>query len=191
MSIPSAVPFPEFKAHLNATTAVDDDEMSTQLAAATGVAEGVVGPIITRTFTSRVRSSGVLLLPKYPVVEVASMTHLFDLAGPFVTADVLVDREIGLVQLANQAAFRDGSWTVVYTAGRAATPDEVPEDIRLAVCIIGKHLWETQRGTASRPGMLGRTSSADPTERVPMGFAIPNRAVTLLEPYAQPDSVVA
>ena len=191
MTIPAAVPFGEFKAHLNITVATDDDELATTLGAATGVVEGIIGPVIVRGFTSRVRSGGSLFLPKYPVVSVETLAHDFAHAGPYVTADVLFDPEIGQVMLSSGARFVDGSWTITYTAGRWETEYSVADDVRLAVCIIGKHLWETQRGTASRPGMLGRTSSVDPTERVPMGFAVPNRAATLLEPYAQSSTGVA
>ena len=191
MTIPAAVPFQEFKAHLNITVDADDDELSTTLGAATGVVEGIIGPIIVRGFTERARSAGSLLLSKYPVVSVATVTHARGTDGPFVTADVLVDEDTGLVEHVDGRNFWPGSWTVAYTAGRWETEYSVPDDVRLAVCIIGKHLWETQRGTASRPGMLGRTSGVDPTERVPMGFAVPNRAATLLEPYAQSSTGVA
>lgn len=191
MSIPAAVLFQEFKRHLNMTADDDDDDLATTLGAATGAAEGLIGPVVIRSFTSMVRGGGAIFLPKYPIQSVSTLTHGLAREGPYATAHVLFDAEIGRVILTSGARFCGGSWTVVYTAGRWHTATEVSDDVRLAVCIIGKHLWETQRGVASRPGMLGRTSNGDATDRVPMGFAIPSRAATLLEPYAQSSTSVA
>jgi hypothetical protein len=55
--------------------------------------------------------------------------------------------------------------------------------IREAILIIAAHLWETQRGTS--PSALS-LQGADIGDAVSpgLGYAIPNRARELLEPYA-------
>lgn len=178
MSIPPAAPYAEFVAHLNLTTPPADSaleaEVQLHLAAATGAAEGVIGPIVHREVTGVLTARGGSGLLPAPVAEVESLTGTTTYTGD----DVTLDGEAGIV-----SGLRDGRYVAVYTAGRAATEDDVPEDIRLAVCIIGKHLWETQRGrgTTARGGVLADT--VPPDERVPSGFLIPHRARSLLGDY--------
>lgn len=192
MPITEAAPLEEFLEHLNVTTTDDEGELLRILRAATGAAENVMGPIVIREVTETVRSSGDLLLSHYPIASLTSLVHAQAFDGPYTGLDVYLDDEVGLVQsrLAGRR-FAAGRWTATYLAGRWATASDVDEDVRLAVCIIGKHLWETQRGRASRPGMLGRQSSVDETEKVPSGFLIPNRARALLDRFARPDPSVA
>ena len=66
---------------------------------------------------------------------------------------------------------------VRYTPGYSS----VPEDIQLAVLLLIKHMWETQRGIGKRPG-LGGTDDWRPSE----GFAWPNRCEQILAGYKVP-----
>jgi hypothetical protein len=76
-----------------------------------------------------------------------------------------------------------GPLRVTYVAGRRI----VPAAITAAAKIILQHLWRTQQG----PGRPQRgVDDFDVTEPIPgLGYAIPNRAVQLLEPYKQPPGV--
>jgi hypothetical protein len=83
-----------------------------------------------------------------------------------------VDAGTGLVAVASGPAFT-GALDVTYQAGLAI----VPEDYRLAGLIIIQHLWETQRGT------MGVQLGGDSETYMPgRGFAIPRRAMELLDP---------
>ncbi|MGZ4617174.1 MAG: head-tail connector protein [Frankiaceae bacterium] len=66
-----------------------------------------------------------------------------------------------------------GNVTITYTTGVAA----VPPQVMTAVEIIVKHLWATQRGAMPLPPQESDTESVVPG----LGYAIPNRAIELLE----------
>lgn len=166
MPTPPAVTVPRFRAYLGKQS-VDDDGMLAEMAvAATSIAERSpdcgVGAIVQRPVTALVRiRGGYGTLPMSPPVSITS------------PAGLTLDPDLALVY------GPDGPTTVTYLVGRAATVEDVPEDLRLAVCIIGKHLWETQRGRpASRGGVL-----VGEEDRVPQGFLIPNRARAILQGY--------
>lgn len=174
----------DFKQHLSKSDDTDDFELNVMLEAATELAEGLVGPIVNRSVTSRVHfPGGVLTLPSWPVVSVESVT---DVRGDssYVAADLEVDTAAGMVRLDGGGALSAGVWDVTYTAGRAAAAVDVPASIRLAVLIIGKHLWETQRGKSTRRSASGQMLAEE--ERAPQGFAVPHRAAQLLMPYRVP-----
>ena len=170
-----------FKTHLNKTSVDDDDELLSFLRAATKmVEEGTdfnIGPIITRQVTARVESSaGVFILPSASVVSVDSVVP----ANGSSSVDVSgldVDSEAGIIR-PGTTSVRNGRHVVTYTAGRATTAAEVPDDIQLAVCIVGKYLWDTQRG---RLGNRSGTSAEATTEA--SGSFEMNRAKALLRHY--------
>lgn len=173
----------DLKAQLNYTDptapSADDDELGFYLTAAVDLVEGMVGPLAVRTVTEthyRI-SSDVLVLRQAPATALTAISgRLYpgSTATSYLLADYVLDGEHGVVRLAN--GFRlYGDFTVTYTAGR----DGIPYAVSLATLIIAGQLWETQRGTAPTP------LQPDLTPTVPMGFAIPNRAATLLEPYIQ------
>lgn len=183
MSVPAAASLDEFLEHLNNPSTDDESEIQLTLVAATGVAEGLIGPIVHRSITARLSvRGGAALIADAPVEEV---TELAGLRGaPTYESDALdVDPDTGILTGVN-GRLSDGDYSATYTAGRAASADEVSEDIRLAVCIIGKHLWETQRGRGGGSGRGGALKSDKvPDEKVPMGYLIPHRARSLLAPY--------
>lgn len=204
MSTPAAVTVDAFTTHLDKSlTDADMGLLPSYIVAATSAAEGplgIRGPIVVRSFTSRVDAwGGLLVLPRRPVVSVSSVVAAGSGASyaswggggavtwggaPGETDELDVDPVSGIVESVG-ARISSGSYTVTYTAGLAATVAAVDPDIALAVCIIGKHLWETRRGTSGRPGLLGGDEAG-----VPMGFALPRRAVQLLAPYRSAPSVV-
>ena len=167
--IPTAVAVDDLLTFLGLPSdGIRTDELTAYAVAATGATEGIVGPIVERELTSRVTvSGGIAILPKRPVVSVASIGAV---TGPFD-----IDSTAGLVR----GPLSDGEHAATYRAGRAANAAQVPADIAMAVKIIAKHLYDVQRGDG-RGGAFGDAIPAAPT-----GFAIPARAAQLLAPYRQ------
>jgi hypothetical protein len=171
----------DLKTHLNipAAVTVDNDELSDYIDSAAEMITAIVGPLqsgapVTET---HVVASGCIILRQRPVVSVGSVTRLGAGVDP---ADYELDADAGILW-ANRAGFY-GTYSVTYTAGRAA----MPAAVRLAILITAAHLWEVQRvpmqGEAGAPvGFGGGIDAAMPTSR---GFALPNRALELLRPYA-------
>ena len=184
MPIEPGATLERFKRHLGKTGTADNTELEEHLFAATTIAESNpehgIGPIVNRTVTTRApyTTDVGLVLPDGPVVSITSLTGD---AASYVTADVRFTSD-GIVSPIYGGYLLAGEYLVTYVAGRAATTAEVPDDIQLAVCIIGKHLWRTQRAPVGAP----RTGATD-EESVPMGFLIPHRAAAILDghrPYA-------
>lgn len=177
----SAIPLSEFKAHLNITRTADDAEIQRVLDAAESWANHYTGGRLgggTATFTARSAGGSVLVLP---ALGLASVTGITDPLG--VTTVLLNgadhDLRAGIIALPYRLR---GTWTVTVTF-----PTEIPADLKLAVLIVGKHLWETQRlagqSEGARPGFgSGTNQAATP----PMGFAVPSRALELAAPYWAP-----
>lgn len=187
MLSPVAVELERFKEHLGVTGNAQDGELLSTLRAATKAAEakGRVGPIIQRSFTSRVEGrGGRLILPKRPVASVTTVTGARG-AGSYAADELDVDSRAGLVGFASGGNLPRGEYDVTYVAGWFVTVADVDDDVVTAVCIIGKHLWETQRGRMARPGVLGHTGSLQDSDKVPAGFALPHRAAQLLTDYRQ------
>lgn len=167
----------DLKAHMQYGTdddGTDDDELRYFLTAALEVAESIVGPLAPRTVTETHYgvSSDLLVLREAPVVSLTSVSTL----TPYLLADFTVDAETGIVRLAAGRRIY-GDVTVTYVAGRSA----IPYAVSLATLIIAAHLWETQRGSGPSAGPL----QPDLAPAVPMGFAIPNRAVEMLATQRQ------
>jgi len=73
-------------------------------------------------------------------------------------------------------------YVVSYTAGLAVTS---PAAATLAAKIIVAHLWDTQRGRSGGRGPSANSEYGSINTIAPgFGFAIPNRALELLSPYA-------
>lgn len=191
----STVDLADMKAQLNVTHTRDDGEMQRMLNAAEGwVSAYIGGPLggASRTFTAYPSGRQLVL----PAVHLLAVTALTDPDGNPVDLDPSrVNLLSGIIDLpyGGEGASHGGRrhygvtgrpWTV--TATFAA---DIPEDLRLAVLIIAGHLWQTQRvagqGEGRQPG-FGGTGGGAPTAGGSTGFAIPNRAQTLMEPYRLP-----
>lgn len=178
MSVPNLA---DFEAHL--TGGGDESEKDDILESAISIVEGLVGPLETATVTERHRgiSSDVLVLRQMPVASLTAISTRYGATTAALTVgDYELDADSGLLRAASGAGFR-GDFDVTYTVGRA----DVPVAIREAILIIAAHLWETQRVPGASfgrvPGFGG--SEADVTPVAGQGYAIPNRAMSLLEPY--------
>ncbi|HEY9371532.1 hypothetical protein [Streptomyces sp.] len=179
----------EFKQHLNKNSVPDGDdaELQTMLEAATEAAEGwapkgmgAVGPIVVRTVTDRLRvRNGRGFLISTPIQSVTTITRVDD-GLAFATADLDVSPTSGLVRGLN-TYLPGGTYTAVYEAGR----NPVPNSLKLAVLILGAHMWKTQRGPKRGGGLGGARDGDQPEHRVGAGYLIPNQAATLMTPHTQ------
>lgn len=179
--VPSAITTETLMQHLR----LPPDQTSEQMArlgeyaaAATLVAEDTcrVGPIVARPVTVRKAAvAGILRLTAWPVFSVTTLT------GPTGRALDTATLQISSDGVTVAGGLTGGDWTVTYLAGRYATADDVPPNLALGVCILAKHLWDTQRGRAVR----GSALAGEPEEQPSAGFLVPHRARLLLQPFEQ------
>lgn len=161
------------KKQLNETDTTDDDEIRGMITGASLAVERHLGTIVARrSFTERrTASGGQVLLSNVPVLALASAASA-DGTTTWDVNDLDVDTTTGLVT-AKTGAPLTGDVDFGYTAGLRIVPD----DYQLATNIIIQHLWETQRGRyGAVPG-----GSEEPEYMTGRGFAIPRRALELLD----------
>ena len=177
--MPEFATLADVKLYLDKTNTKDDAELQQMVDAANEEVADIVGGFESTTVTEYVAPlpDGTVLLRHRPT-------------GPVTLNDgtitgFLVDADAGLLRGVVRAprnpwAWAPGPLTATYTTGTG----QVPASVRLAVCVIAGHLWETQRGGSS-PNALALQSG--PEEPIPagLGFAIPNRARELLAPYVR------
>lgn len=163
----SVIALPDFKAELNQVGNVDDAELQRTLDAAEAHVAHVCGSLAGDGTTLTVHQSGGHLV--LPAVRLTGITAVRDPDGN--TVDLLPGSANLLSGIVRVPYRRRGTWAVDVT-----TSSEIPADLRLAVLIIAKHLWETQR-------VPGAGRGQDP---MPKGFAVPHRAAVLMGPYQLP-----
>ena len=172
--------------HLNLRDTREDQEARFWNTAATRCVEALVGPVVPRDFSERhdERRMSALVLRRTPVIAVTAVEPVLATGRGYDVGDLVVDRETGLVSLASGGLLY-GPLRVTYRAGRPV----IAENIAGAARIILQHLWRTQRGS-SRGSLPGSSNDYSVTEPIPgLGYAIPNRAVQLLEPDRLPPGV--
>lgn len=168
----SVVTVAEVKTHLNITGGSSDTELQTFLDSAEALISRRVGPLTSTATTYRVDGgTDTLSLPVTPAISLTSVTPVNGTA--LTLADLDLDTATGLVRYLAGGTFTAARYTVVYNAGRASVPD----DLKMAVKELVRHLWRTQRGSAVRPG------SSD-SDRVP-GWLVPYAVAELLAPHVQ------
>jgi hypothetical protein len=159
----------EFKTHLNYGTGnTEDTELTMHLSAASQWAESYFA-LAPTVFTERLYTQDCYLRQRHhPLTAVASVTPQDGMA--LSASAYIVDTTNSLIELRyNYAGY--GWYTAVYTAGLTTITDRV----KLAGMIVGQHLWDLQNGSAGRGR---RPEDLVPT---PFGFAVPNRAIELIE----------
>lgn len=177
----SAVPLPDLKKHLGITHTRDDDELQQTLDAAESWAAKYIGveALGVGGRTLKVHPNGRNLV--LPVTHLASVTSLTDPDGVEATFDA--DDDVNLLSgIVTVPYLRRGAWTVV-----ATFPTDIPADVRFGVLVIAEHLWQTQRvsgQTENRPPGFGGGAASTPNGGS-TGYAIPNRAKTMLQPHRQ------
>lgn len=170
--------------HLNKVDHTDDDEIRDWIEATTRAVEQFVGPVVPRLVTETVRftSARTVALTQIPALSLTEVVSLRTGGPTYAVEDLDLDLDTGLLEAVGGGVLY-GPWRVTYRVGRLA----VPANFRNAAKIILQHLWRTRQG----PGRPQRgTDDYDVTEPLPgLGFAIPNRAVQLLDPDRLPPGV--
>jgi len=183
-SPPAILSLADAKKHLSKTGTSDDDEIRSWVESITAGIEGLCGPVIVRTVTERHdgRRVPLIALRHTPVLTVSSVAAILTGGTTYTVSDLDVDTVTGVVQR-KDAGTLTGPLRVTYTAGRRI----VPAAMSSAARIILQHLWRTRQGP-SRPQR--GVQDFDVTEPIQgFGYAIPNRALQLLEPYRLPPGV--
>lgn len=163
------------RTHLNIKGATHDAELAAVVASAEAVIAQHVGPLEPTTVTTtRTGYTSTLVLPVSPVISITSIT---DAAGTALTvADFALDGAAGLLTYASGAIFGSASYTVTYQSGRTT----VPADLLLAVKELTRHLWESQRNPAPRPGFTDDSISSPAP-----GYLMPYRVQAVIAPHVQ------
>ncbi|WP_225080447.1 hypothetical protein [Streptomyces sp. CoT10] len=183
---PAILSLADAREHLNykgSSGTSDDDEIRFWINATTSAVEYFTGPVVVRQVTEdhHVGVVRALALRRPPVLTVTAVEPLLD-GGPSYPPDWLnVDGPAGIVTR-RDGGLLYGPLRVSYTAGRLLIADNITAAARL----ILQHLWRTQR--PGRSGALaGSSDDYSVTEPISgLGYAIPNRAVQMLDPDRQP-----
>ncbi|MFB6771141.1 hypothetical protein [Streptomyces sp. NPDC056337] len=182
---PAILSLRDARQHLNRVSTTDDDELRFWNNATTRAVEYFVGPVVARSFTEEhhLRNARAVVLHRTPVLALTAVDSVLT-GGTAYPADRLhVDRSTGEV-LPLTGGRLDGRLRFTYRAGRTV----IPENILAGARIILEHLWLTQRG--NRGGLAGGGQDYAVTEPIPgLGYAVPNRALQLLEPDRLPPGV--
>jgi hypothetical protein len=180
---PGILSLSDAKAHLNIASTAHDDEVRGWIEAVTAAVEVFTGPVVVRTVVEDHDACGALTLSlrQPPVLSLTTVSPVLT-GGTAYTVGGLDASSSGIVRSLDGSRLY-GPLRVTYTAGRRI----VPAAITAAAKIILQHLWRTQQG----PGRPQRgLDDFDVTEPIPgLGYAIPNRAVQMLEPYKLPPGV--
>src|SRR6266496_4414841 len=89
---PALLSLADAKIHLQITGTTFDDELREYLEAATEVVEGYIGPVVRRTYTSRVSGGrDVLILPHTQVLSVTSITSVLTGTTPVPLTNLTID----------------------------------------------------------------------------------------------------
>lgn len=151
------------------------------------------GPIASTSYTETHDGGGPqIVLRNRPVLAVSSLIESFgpkaytltaqsiDGTGTLTSWGYTLDTSTGTITrraMGSAINFVSGlrNISVTYTAGYGT----VPADIRHALLLLVKHMWETQRGSNRRQnGGLG--------DSVPTGFMWPNRVTEILIAHTLP-----
>lgn len=174
------------KKHLNipATSTTQDEELRGFIEATTRCVEYFTGAVARRTVTEIVHGgSARMILRQAPVLSVQSITGVnpWQLDIPVDALDI--DTDTGVLRRTDWLLFWRGPYRVVYTAGRTT----MPANVALAGRIILQHLWRTQYGSSRARAAVGGGEDYSVSEPIPgLGYAIPNRALQLLQADVQP-----
>jgi hypothetical protein len=149
--------------------------------------EGLVGACVRRTVTEthRLQPSGVneLALHTTPVLSLIGVERT-DGGTAYDPAALDVDEQGILTRL--DGGRLTGRLRITTQVGRAV----IGSNIRDAALIILQHLWRVKMGGSRASGSIGGGEDYSVTEPVMgFGYAVPNRALQLLEPDRLPPGV--
>ena len=187
---PGIISLADAKTALNIPVGVTtfDAKIRQYIRSITGFVEKYCGPVNVRTFTERVYGGGMsITLNHVPVVLAPLQINQITALTPVLTYGLIyditvlsVDFRTGIVRHTAGLPFIYGPYDASYSAGRTIAPDE----ILLGCEAILKHQWEQERGGAGKVGSYG---TDDVT--IMWGFAVPNRALEILEPQRTPAGI--
>lgn len=183
---PAILSLADALAHLNLPSGRDNVEVRFWNSATTRAVEYYTGPIVARTVAEehRLQHACGLVLVQTPVLEVTAVEQLLPGGVGYAVDDLAVVADTGEVYRMDGGRL-SGHLRFTYRAGRTV----VQENITAAARIILEHLWRTQRA-GRRGGLAGGGEDYAVTEPIPgLGYAIPNRALQLLEPDRLPPGV--
>jgi hypothetical protein len=175
----------EAKRQLDIESTSHDVELQLYIDSLDLVIEGYVGVVEQRVFTDTITGGGPGLCVLHPpLVAVTSLTGGMGVSVDYPAGTLALNGPAGIISRSDGSFFPAGSYTVTYTAGRAA----IPPTVRLAALILLQHLWRTQYGASRVP--VGGADDWSVTDPIPgFGYAVPNRVLQLLEPFKQPPGV--
>lgn len=172
----SVLSLTDAKSHLNISGVTHDDELEAMIDAAEAAIALRVGPLEGVSVTERVAGgSRALVVNRLPVVTLSSVTPV---GGSALDTDDLTLSPAGVVTYAaSDTCFGERSYDVVYVAGRATCP----ADLMMAVKELVRHMWDTQRGGARRPG--SPQSEAASNTLPGAAYLFPFRVEQLIAPH--------
>ncbi|MEU0458602.1 hypothetical protein ABZ322_37830 [Streptomyces sp. NPDC006129] len=182
---PAVLSLADARRHLNLISTRDDDEVRFWNNATTRAVEYYTGPVIPRAFTEQhhVRGAASIVLLRTPVLAVTAVDSVLTGGAAYDLAGLDVDGDTGEVFRLDGGRLT-GRLRITYRAGRTV----ISENITAGARVILEHLWRTQRST--RGGLAGGGEDYSVTEPIPgLGYAVPNRALQLLEPDRLPPGV--
>lgn len=173
------------KKHLNipASSTDDDEEIRDWNGATAMVVEHFVGPVARRTVIERHQFAvaQMRVLRQIPALALTSIVPVLNSGVSYDPDDLDLDPDTGAVQR-KDGGLLAGPLRFTYTVGRTL----IAPNIAQAGRIILQHLWRTQRGSARGPVIAGSDDYSVTEPIVGIGYAIPNRALELLEPDRLP-----
>lgn len=172
----SVLTLSDAKTHLNIASSTQDGELVRFIEAAEAAIAQRVGPLAATAVTERVEGcTYTLAVTTLPVISLTSVTPV---GGSALTLADLWLSPAGLVRYpASNVWFGSLHYDVAYSAGRATCPD----DLLLAVKELVRHLWDTQRGGARRPGSPQSDSLSNTLPGA--AYAFPIRVSELIAPH--------
>jgi hypothetical protein len=174
----------------------DDDLLTDYIVAATEIVEDLCGPMVRRQIVGEYVeligrtvwneiTVGVreFVLRERPVVSVDAVVSAISSGVVYTATDFIAEASTGIVRRLDNGTMY-GPLRVDYTVGRTY----VPRAVAVAVGIIVEHLWQSTRGGGGRIGVPG-PGGQDAAGQVSSYYAIPNRALQLLQPYKRVPAV--
>lgn len=155
------------------TVTLNDEELRLYIAATTPVLEEIVGRVLQITLTETFDGGKTAVLLSERATSVTSVT-----VNGVATSSYVANLASGIVYAGTTSSptcFTPGRQNVVvtYTAGGTT----VDSNIVLAARIIAAHQYQV-----GQQGRSGRGRSIDETTPTRSGYAVPNRAMQLLQP---------
>jgi hypothetical protein len=165
----------------------DDEQIREWLESVTEGVEALCGPCVRRTVVEdhTIGSGGTdsLALRRTPVLSVTSAAQVLNGGATYAGADLDVDSN-GIMRRLDGGRLYGPLLRVTYMPGRTV----IPAALSSAARIILQHLWRTQYGPTRTSG--GGADDFSVTDQVPgFGYAIPYRALQLMEPFRLPPGV--